>query len=681
MPNRVYARIMRKFAVGAALLVAAMACGGGNAAQQILKAPEYHPGDQTKCHAGVSPTRPLIVEWPSPARGELEAIIEDHKSVAVVRYEGCTMTVLTECKAPGKISYVPYRNTKQDQVRITSADDLYANLPVGAASLEGKLQRAGELDVDMMLVGQYESDTANVTPSDLQGNCQGATHIVRTVTVGAFDFHTGANAHVGGGVNVMGAGAGGSSSAAEDSLARDGAVNACASAKPDDGDAPQNCGALVRLEVVPLAAAGAPPPVDPTKLVMTTARLANGLTLAIAEDHTVPKVMVAVRYGPAGADADPSGQLGMAHLFEHLLFATPLSDGRTALAAFQALGAEANASTRWNRVMMFATVPPDKLGAALAVESEQMRSLTAHLDSSVLEAEKAVVEHEIGNRIPSMDKALHAAYTGDVDARGTVAGVTAITLDDAKSFFDWRYGPRGAVAVIVGDTDMARARPLVERTLGAVPDRHCSFAGSRVTPTPIPLTGEVRISGPEPSNRVILSWQSPAFGAPGDAELDLAGMILGAPDTGRLARSLVSGTYVAKQVSANQESEVFGSLFVVEATFEATHRAEDITKAIDTEIAAVANGVPQADLDTARAAIMAILLRRGGGPAARIGIIDTCAALGFFAQTDTASCTDFLAARYAKVTPEDVSRAVKALLPPDRRIVYVGTPQPPPPNP
>jgi hypothetical protein len=232
----------------------AAACGSGTPAQQALAAPKFAPADQSSCHVGASPTRPLIVEWPSTARGELEAIIEDHKNVAVVHYEGCTMTVLSGCKAPGTIAYVPYRNTKQDQLRITNADDLYANLPVGAASLEGKLQRSGELDIDMTLVGQYESDAPDVTRSDLAGTCEGATHLVKTVSVGAFDFHTGASAAAGGGVSALGAGAGGSTAASQDTLSRDGKVDACGGAKSGDTDPPANCGALVRVEVAPIPA-------------------------------------------------------------------------------------------------------------------------------------------------------------------------------------------------------------------------------------------------------------------------------------------------------------------------------------------------------------------------------------------------------------------------------------------
>jgi hypothetical protein len=56
----------------------------------------------------------------------------------------------------------------------------------------------------------------------------------------------------------MGAGAGGSSAASRENLSRDGRVEACNAAKSSDTDAPENCGALVRVEVVPLSSSAEP---------------------------------------------------------------------------------------------------------------------------------------------------------------------------------------------------------------------------------------------------------------------------------------------------------------------------------------------------------------------------------------------------------------------------------------
>ncbi len=241
------------------------ACAGGNGAG-IARPPEYAPAGQTKCSARVSQSEPLIVEWPSAARGQLEAIVENRRAVAVVHYEGCEMKVLPRCSAPGQLAYVAFRNQKLDSVHIRNADDLYANLPVGAAGLEAKLQSSGELTVDVSLVGRFEADSATASRGDLKGECDGATHVVRAVTVGAFDFHTGAASDVSGGAKVGPAGVGASSSSSRETLAKDGATAACDKSATTDVDPPANCGALVRIEVVPLSVAVAAAPVVRKKI-------------------------------------------------------------------------------------------------------------------------------------------------------------------------------------------------------------------------------------------------------------------------------------------------------------------------------------------------------------------------------------------------------------------------------
>ncbi len=253
-----------------ALLVGAEACAP-NLADQASKAPEFNPKGETKCGVAKSQAEPLIVEWPSSARAKLEAL--SRTGVVAVHYSGCEMEVLASCNAPGKYGYTAI-TPKRDHVAIRNADDLYANIPLGAARLEGKLERAGELDVDMSIVGRYASDRAVVRMDELQGpDCSKATHVVTALTVGAFDFSAGSSAAVGGGVKtaIGGVGAGGNSQASQELINSDGTMASCAGAKTSDGKPPDGCGAILRLEVVPLGeakretavGAAAPPPAAP----------------------------------------------------------------------------------------------------------------------------------------------------------------------------------------------------------------------------------------------------------------------------------------------------------------------------------------------------------------------------------------------------------------------------------
>lgn len=247
-----------------ATMVASSACKpGANAASQVAPAPTMETTGQARCGVHNSQEKPLVVEWPAAERGALEARAQ--RGLVAVRYSGCEMEVLTTCKVDVPYDYLAI-TPKSESVKIRELDDLYATLPVGAVSLEGKLERAGELNVDMKVVGRYESPRVHFDDRDLNGRCDNATHVITGLTAGAFEFYTGASAEVGVGVDVAGtAGGGASSSSDKEVLNIDGEMDACDQASNADTSPPERCGAVLRVEVVPIEGREDVVPADPTK--------------------------------------------------------------------------------------------------------------------------------------------------------------------------------------------------------------------------------------------------------------------------------------------------------------------------------------------------------------------------------------------------------------------------------
>ncbi len=201
---------------------------------------------------------PLIVEWPDSARGKLESV--SRRGLVAVRYEGCELSVLARCtvkSSSGGYGYSPITR-KQSKVTIRDADELYASMPVGAVKLEGKLQSAGQLNVAMTIVGRYEAPTPQVYRDELDGDCSEATHVIAALTVGSFTFSAGADAEVGGGASVGGVGGGAKSTAARETIQHDGDEASCAKATSSDKGPPEGCGALLQIEVMPLAKGSKP---------------------------------------------------------------------------------------------------------------------------------------------------------------------------------------------------------------------------------------------------------------------------------------------------------------------------------------------------------------------------------------------------------------------------------------
>ena len=139
---------------------------------------------------------------------------------------------------------------------IKDEDDLYANLPLGAAKLEGKLLRSGELTVDMDLVGRYEAAEVDRSRRRAARRLPGRDALRlrrggRRVRLPRGDRRHGRRGRVarrGRRVRAVAV-------AERETLKKSGDEAACARATPEDKAPPDGCGALVRLEVVPIGAA------------------------------------------------------------------------------------------------------------------------------------------------------------------------------------------------------------------------------------------------------------------------------------------------------------------------------------------------------------------------------------------------------------------------------------------
>jgi hypothetical protein len=274
-----------------ALGIGGVACGPEPLLDGLVKAPEFDPKGQAKCGVAKSQAEPLIVEWPDAARGKLESQVR--KSVVAVRYIGCEMQVLGQCTAPGKYGYTSL-NPKKSRVKISNADELYASIPAYAVKFEGTLARAGELNVEMTIVGRYEADHTGVRVEDLQGDCDGATHVVTGLSVGAFEFFAGADARAGAGVKAGDVGVEGKSTSSRETLNQDGKEEDCRKAAAADTIPPYGCGALLGLEVQRIIGAqpavAAPPGPElaraPTTTSDTGTRFARDVDKGTVRDTT-----------------------------------------------------------------------------------------------------------------------------------------------------------------------------------------------------------------------------------------------------------------------------------------------------------------------------------------------------------------------------------------------------------
>jgi hypothetical protein len=237
-------------------------------AAQMAKQPDLSTLDKVEgAKCSLASSQPLVVDWSPTRRGALEAALR--RGMLVVRYTGCRLEVLDQCHAAvgeATYAYVPI-TPKHEGHSFKTADDLYAQMPVGAAKLEGQLQSSGELRLEMDIVGRFESQLGELKSTELDGSgCDEATHVLKAVSVGAFRLFSTASAKELGAVSASTGSIRSSGSAEKESLSEDGKAEACAKATRSDDTPPDGCAALIRLELVPIKSTAVSPVVRRDKV-------------------------------------------------------------------------------------------------------------------------------------------------------------------------------------------------------------------------------------------------------------------------------------------------------------------------------------------------------------------------------------------------------------------------------
>lgn len=258
MPSRIRVRRTLRpslYALLAALFPALSAC---HAPTPVAQAPlsAVAPAPAAACVAPGEFAESFVIDWPSERRGDLEIALK--RKVVVVAATCSSVRILPDCTAEAAYPYVG-TTEREELVSLPTADDVRANLPLSASTLTGPagvdFQHGASLDIGLATVGRRTASRATVLRSDLKGECDGATHFVRNVTLGAFAMGPGAAGQAKTVADVFGRGSG-----SRAQLAKDGALDACRAGKSDGATEVAQCGAPVRVQLKAIREPGSAPP-------------------------------------------------------------------------------------------------------------------------------------------------------------------------------------------------------------------------------------------------------------------------------------------------------------------------------------------------------------------------------------------------------------------------------------
>ena len=286
------------------LLVVLAACTPPQVAGESIKpVSNAEAFEGVSCSAVRPQTEPDLMGWDPGSRLNLKRIRSE--GVVAVRYvaEGCNvkLELLSNCVGKGSYKYTPYSANEHKVAH--NANELFAQLPIGAASLTGKVKGDRALRTDYMLVGQYSlPSSAKFKLTDLEGSgCARATHVVSAVYAGGFALVSGEERSLDAAATVFGVGAGASQIASAERLADEGNAEACKTAQ-DSSKPSERCDVPLRIGLLELEQPAAP--VAPPPAVVVQAVVAPPPVVA-APPAAAPPVAVRAVVAPAPTKAAP----------------------------------------------------------------------------------------------------------------------------------------------------------------------------------------------------------------------------------------------------------------------------------------------------------------------------------------------------------------------------------------
>ena len=215
---------------------------------------------QNKCNPK-NHDRPFIIEWDATDQSSFQSYTAS--DVVVVKYEGCEMKVLDGCRednakgAHGVYNPVQWTSGGVETIDIHDEGELYAKLPLGAATLSGKVESGEKLHMEYYVSGTRTATRDSVYRAELEKNprCAGATHFVYAYNLGAFALATQSNLKGEVHGSYFGFGAGGSKASETKADKKGGELSAC---KSNEAREIEGCKVPVRLTLREISAGDNP---------------------------------------------------------------------------------------------------------------------------------------------------------------------------------------------------------------------------------------------------------------------------------------------------------------------------------------------------------------------------------------------------------------------------------------
>ncbi len=383
---------------------------------------------------------------------------------------------------------------------------------------------------------------------------------------------------------------------------------------------------------------------------VTVKKLNNGLTVIIVERPEVP-VFSFFTHVDAGSAQDPTGQTGLAHMFEHMAFKgtdtigtkdyaaekVALEKVEKAYAAYiyardqrinrddakvkelekawqdavkdanqyvipnqfprilESNGAEGlNAFTDYDETGYHYSIPENRLELWAYLESDRflhpvMREFYRERNVVIEERRMRTDSNPIGRLLEQFVTAAFQANQYHRPTIGWMADLNTFSATDAQIFFNEYYVPSNMVVTVVGDVKAQTALPIIEKYFGRLPSKQKPDERTTVEP---PQNSERRVVLHDPSQPFYLEgYHRPDYRDKDDAVYDAIADVMSSGRTSRLYRSLVRDKKIASDAAGftGLPGNKYPHLFAFYAVPTPGHTPDEVATAIHAEIERLKN--------------------------------------------------------------------------------------------
>ena len=365
---------------------------------------------------------------------------------------------------------------------------------------------------------------------------------------------------------------------------------------------------------------------------LSKARLSNGLTAIVKENHRAPVVAIQV-WVQAGSAYETEKERGITHLIEHMIFKGTGKRGPGEVAKeIESVGGSINAYTSLDYTVYHCVVPKQFLDNALDVLSDAV--FHSSFDPDELEREKKVVLEEIRmrddrprTRLSSLlMETAYKSHPYGYPVIGYPETVESFGRKDILAYMERRYRPSQITVVVVGDVGASQALAGIQDTFGSV---------TKKGPQEFTYPSEPRQDAPRIAMEAMEIQEGylavafsglPNFNDPDVPALDVLAALLGKGESSRLTSSLRNRLQMVHNIDAAAFTPAGPGLFEITASLD-PEKTQEALPQIFHEIFRLENeGIIEEELERAKVQVETDFVysqETMEGEARKLGVFET----------------------------------------------------------